>query len=164
MDKQETPRKFDYKEPFRNFSFPENQRFMKSNALFSTFEAIAVKAVEMQDEMIVKACVDAAKEAGITHLSLVDKQFVVDAIREKMDGTLEKVTRERDAALKQLNGHCWCCKKGKPLREGSSLMICPHFGEAQGIVATLRSNCPHWEWNEGKEPDHEQGKSDDREV
>lgn len=76
----------------------------------------------------------------------------------------KQLQRERDAALKQLNGHCWCCKKGKPLREGSSMMICPHFSELQGIVGTMRSDCPHWEWNEGKEPDHEQGKSDDREV
>ena len=155
MDKQENPRKFDYKEPIRNFSFPENIKTMGSHAIFSMFESFAVKAVEMQDEMIVKECVDAAKELGITHMTLVDKQFVLDAIREKLDGTLEKVTRERDAALKQLNGHCWCCKKGKPLREGSSMMICPHISELQGIVGTMRSHCPHWEWNEGKEQNDE---------
>lgn len=69
--------------------------------------------------------------------------------------TVKQLQKERDAALKQLQGHCWCCKKGKPLREGSSLMICPHFGARQ-VIAGMRSGCPEWEWNEGKEFEHEQ--------
>lgn len=71
--------------------------------------------------------------------------------RHRLFTAVKQLQQERDAALAQLRGHCWCCKKGKPLRKGSNLMICPHFSALQGIVGTMRSDCPHWEWNEGKE-------------
>lgn len=75
---------------------------------------------------------------------------------------VEQLQRELDAALAQLNGKCWCCKKGEPLRKGSSMIICPHFSDLQGIVGTMRSDCPHWEWNEGKERSHEQAEGTER--
>ena len=80
----------------------------------------------------------------------------LETSRHQLITLVKQLQRALDDALKQLKGHCWCCKKGKPLREGSNLMICPHFGVSQGIVGTMRSDCPHWEWNEGKEHDNEQ--------
>ena len=45
----------------------------------------SAKVCDMADEVIVEAVVDAAKEAGITHLYLLDRNFILDAIREKAD-------------------------------------------------------------------------------
>lgn len=48
-------------------------------------QRIYAEAVNMQDEAIVSACIRAAKEAGITDLFLIDRQFVIDALIEKME-------------------------------------------------------------------------------
>lgn len=40
--------------------------------------------LDMTEEAIVNACIKAAKEAGITDLYLIDKQFLIDALIEKM--------------------------------------------------------------------------------
>lgn len=45
----------------------------------------SAKVLDMCEETIVAAVVDAAKEAGITHLYLLDRNFILDAIREKTD-------------------------------------------------------------------------------
>lgn len=47
--------------------------------------AIKAQVVDMADKAIVDAVVKAAQEAGITTLYLMDKTFVLDAIREKME-------------------------------------------------------------------------------
>lgn len=41
--------------------------------------------VDMQDEAIVDAVIKAAEQEEITQLLLLDKRFVLDAIREKME-------------------------------------------------------------------------------
>lgn len=43
-----------------------------------------VKAIDTLDQKLVEACIQAAQEEGVC-LTLIDKQFVVDAIREKME-------------------------------------------------------------------------------
>lgn len=43
------------------------------------------KLIDMKNEAIVQECIKAANEAGITDLLLLDKKFIVDAIREKME-------------------------------------------------------------------------------
>lgn len=48
-------------------------------------ERICAEAVDIQNEAIVAACIRAAREAGITQLYLLDKQFVAEAIREKIE-------------------------------------------------------------------------------
>ena len=47
-------------------------------------ETISAKALEIREKAIVDACIQAAKEAGITELILIDRQFVTDAIIEKV--------------------------------------------------------------------------------
>lgn len=46
---------------------------------------VAAKVTDMTDKMIVDACIEAAKEAGITDLYLIDKTFLLEAIRGKLD-------------------------------------------------------------------------------
>lgn len=43
-----------------------------------------VKAIDTLDQKLVEACIQAAQEEGVC-LTLIDKKFVVDAIREKME-------------------------------------------------------------------------------
>lgn len=47
--------------------------------------AFQTKLIDMKNEAIVQECIKAANEAGITDLFLLDKKFVLDAIREKME-------------------------------------------------------------------------------
>ena len=47
--------------------------------------AFKAKLIDMKNEAIVQECIKAANEAGITDLFLLDKQFIIDAIREKME-------------------------------------------------------------------------------
>lgn len=57
---------------------------------------------------------------------------------------LEQTTRERDAAIQQLSGHCWCCKIGVRTKFGKgNLYECKYVGGRAGI----RAVCPHWEWD-----------------
>lgn len=52
---------------------------------YTMTQRICAEAVELQDEVIVSACIRAAREAGITDLFLIDRQFVLDALREKIE-------------------------------------------------------------------------------
>ena len=44
--------------------------------------------VDMTNNTIVDACVKAARNAGINDLYLLDKQFVLDAIKEKIERSM----------------------------------------------------------------------------
>lgn len=57
---------------------------------FSVTQRICAEAVETQNVAIVEACIRAAKEAGVTDLYLLDKQFVCEAIKEKVERELTK--------------------------------------------------------------------------
>lgn len=57
---------------------------------YTMIQRISAKAVDLQNEVIVAACIEAAKEAGVTDLYLLDKQFVAEAIQEKIEREMEK--------------------------------------------------------------------------
>lgn len=57
---------------------------------YTMIKRISAKAVDLQNAAIVAACIEAAKEAGITDLYLLDKQFVTEAIKEKIERELMK--------------------------------------------------------------------------
>lgn len=46
---------------------------------------IAVRLIDMRDKAIYNEVIEAAREAGIDDLYLMDKQFVLDALREKLE-------------------------------------------------------------------------------
>ena len=46
---------------------------------------VAAKVADMTDKVIVDACIEVAKDAGITDLYLIDKTFLLEAIRDKLD-------------------------------------------------------------------------------
>jgi len=47
--------------------------------------SFAANVLDMADQVIVDACVKAAREAGITQLYLLDKRFIVEAIWDKLE-------------------------------------------------------------------------------
>lgn len=56
------------------------------NTVYMTF---AADVIDMTNKVIVEAVVNAAKEAGITQLYLLDKDFILDAIRAKLDAKMD---------------------------------------------------------------------------
>lgn len=58
-------------------------------------QRICAHALDMQEDAVVQACVRTAEEAGITDLYLIDKQFVIDALMEKIKREEAKEDTER---------------------------------------------------------------------
>ena len=46
---------------------------------------VGAMLVDMTEQAVVQECIKAAEENGFTRLCLIDKKFIVDAIREKME-------------------------------------------------------------------------------
>lgn len=53
--------------------------------LYKMTEKLMVQAVDRREQAITDEVIRVAKEAGVTELYLLDKQFIVEAIREKME-------------------------------------------------------------------------------
>lgn len=64
---------------------------------------------------------------------------------------IETLPAERDAAVEELRGICWCCANGKPMRTNAwphnKITTCEHLAE-RGILghAGRRKECPYWQW------------------
>lgn len=55
---------------------------------------------------------------------------------------VERLKRERDAAVSQLRGKCWSCANGKPWDKGhGGLYTCKHIR-----LAANKPDCEHWAW------------------
>lgn len=53
--------------------------------VFKKLRYAMAQVVDMQDQCIVDAIIEAAKEAGITYLYLIDRKFIIEAIQEKFE-------------------------------------------------------------------------------
>lgn len=53
--------------------------------VFEMVRKIHAEAIDMADEAIVQACIRTAQSVGLTDLILIDRQFVLDALREKIE-------------------------------------------------------------------------------
>lgn len=58
--------------------------------LYTMTEKLVVQAVDRREQAITDEIIRVAKEAGVTELYLLDKQFIVEAIKEKMEREREK--------------------------------------------------------------------------
>lgn len=70
-------------EPMLTYS--ERERAFLPNPILEIQKKIHAEMVDMNDKVIVDAIINGAVEAGITDLYLLNKQFILDAIREKME-------------------------------------------------------------------------------
>lgn len=66
--------------PFYVFK-PEKHVDSKCNEVV---ESICAKVVDLREQAIVSAIVDAARDSGINELILMDKEFVLRAIRNEL--------------------------------------------------------------------------------
>lgn len=64
-------------------AFSLNDPIVDESEMTVTFH-FAAEVCDMADQAIVDAVVDAAQKAGITQLYLLDKDFISEAIREKL--------------------------------------------------------------------------------
>ena len=92
------PKNFDYKkgytplkvmqlqlEPFELTEMPIEEEQRLRYEIQQKLKAVALAQVDFFDQTITEAIVQAAREAGIHTLVTFDKDFVVAAIREKME-------------------------------------------------------------------------------
>lgn len=54
------------------------------NQMYQVEAKVAAQVIDMSEDAIVQAVINAAKEEGVTDLYLMDKKFVLDALIEKM--------------------------------------------------------------------------------
>lgn len=74
------------KYPFHVFR-PERHVDSKCNEVI---ESICAKVVDLREQAIVSAIVDAARDSGITELILMDKEFVLRAIKNELENLKEE--------------------------------------------------------------------------
>lgn len=63
---------------------------------------------------------------------------------------IETLLEERDAAVEELRGICWCCANGKPMGSIGRLRFCTtcDYMQERGILGNFgrERDCPHWQW------------------
>lgn len=57
------------------------------NGIVMRFSA---EVVDLQNQVMVDACIKAARNAGVNDLYLLDRQFVLDALLEKIERTRQE--------------------------------------------------------------------------
>lgn len=68
----------------------------------ATVKRIMAQVADLSDQAIYNAIKKAAQEAGVTDLYLMDKKFVLDALREKLEREKPKLLTMDE--LKKMNG------------------------------------------------------------
>ena len=79
------------------FNLKETSYDMDTNSII---RKITAQIVDMHDDAIVQACIDAAKKAGIHDLILMDKKFVLDALLEKIQRSKHGYWREENSWIR----------------------------------------------------------------
>lgn len=63
---------------------------------------------------------------------------------------IETLLAERDAAVEELRGICWCCANGRPMGRIGRLRSCTtcDYMKERGILGNFgkERDCPHWQW------------------
>lgn len=54
------------------------------DGIMSISQRLLAQVVDMTDEVIVQAIIDYAREAGVTDLFLIDKEFIMSAIKREI--------------------------------------------------------------------------------
>lgn len=68
----------------------------------------------------------------------------------KAADAIETLLEERDTAVEELRGICWCCANGKPMGSIGRLRFCTtcDYMQERGILGNFgrERDCPHWQW------------------
>lgn len=84
---------------------------------------------------------------------------VLDYVDDAADA-IETLLAERDAAVDDLRGNCWCCANGKPWEKAgplSKMTCCEHLKEWGAVAISGKAcKCQHWQWRgPQKEAEHD---------
>ena len=80
------------------------------------------------------------------------RKNILDAIAYSTDAAdaIETLLAERDAAVNELRGNCWCCANGKPQKKAgplSEMTCCEHMKEWGAVAICGKAcKCQHWKW------------------
>lgn len=101
--------------------------------------------VDMTDNLIVDACVKEARKAGINDVYLLDRKFVLDALREKIQETQrEKFLLDK---IKQLEAERDDLLEG--MKQAMGCRACKHYDDDAEYVGNECMDCSkycNWEW------------------
>lgn len=90
-----------------HYEFPRNQIQIDSYSHMAEHHAKVAAVVEdTADDAIVAAVLEAARAEGVTDLYLMDKTFILDAIREKLER--EKLEQEKPSQATWIYWDGWC--------------------------------------------------------
>lgn len=68
-----------------NFNSPKPLDLNSNNEIYRMTEKYVAEIVNAQEECYVRAVIQAAEEAGVTTLDLIDKEFIVSAIKHEQE-------------------------------------------------------------------------------
>lgn len=72
--------------PLMRFEFPENMGFdFSEDCIATAIRRMHVSILDDMEDMLVAEIVSAARSMGATDVFVLDKKFIFDAIREKME-------------------------------------------------------------------------------
>ena len=121
---------------------PLNHYIIPQNENPYTIQSISAVVADMTDKAIVQAALQYAKEAGITDLYMMDKQFLADAIREKLE------RKNQNKTTRQIPVFCKDCGFSV-YNECSGLRKCR---SQKGLYRVVEDN-EFCSWGEPKEED-----------
>lgn len=111
-------------DPLKHIKLGEGRMYI-CNDVPQFIGKIHAQVVDMTDDVIVNAAIEAATEAGITDLYLLDKTFVVDALKRAAGGG-RWIVHESPAHLPVIL--CSECGTMYQKRHKSYLQFCPNCG------------------------------------
>lgn len=79
--------------PIAHCKLNNNDGFSFDGEICSSMHRAAVQYADMLDTAVVNEALKVAKEAGISDLYLLDKQFVIDALTEKIQREKERMEK-----------------------------------------------------------------------
>ena len=95
----------------------------------SIFMRICAQAIDMADDAIVQTCIEVAREAGITDLYLLDKEFVANALKRALRH--EQWVRVPSAGFAKYRcGNIDCARLIPFGHMPQELKFCPYCGTA----------------------------------
>lgn len=76
--------------------------------------------------------------------------FIPSGIGESAATAIETLLTERDAAVEDLRGMCWCCANGEKYENGlpfSRATTCEYMREFGAVARSGgKCKCSHWQW------------------
>lgn len=95
-------------------------------------------------------------------INMLRNGSILDAIFHSTEAAtaIEILLAERDAAMEELRGDCWCCANGKPWEKAgpfSKMTCCEHLKEWGAVAISGKAcKCQHWQWRgPQKEAEHD---------